>query len=281
MKSSITSVPSIHVSIASWEYGCCGTVPAEGVALHVALTAYPADPRDSHAASQVLDWDPNMEIVRFGACSAHWDGQHGDPRTQPIRLFASWHEHNPMVPTIDGRIVTVFNETALFRLVNRSWTYVPGTTTRISTPAVERFPTDEVVRAELQEGAIVRFTRGAAVELTVENSVEPTTDDLVAHRIRVERESRTVHLTGPASVFGPTVPGRGDQVSVDLSDVRLQKRGKAAELTHAVRGTAEQVSAALPFGENSTVYGGVRPGTPAHEITSPIFMVLVIDPDDM
>ncbi|EFV14336.1 hypothetical protein [Segniliparus rugosus] len=272
----------LYVSVSDWEYGCCGQVPAEGNSLAGTVTAWPADIKEQFQSPPVLDWNREFELVRFAAYSASWDPRHGDPRAQPIRLGVSWHGggNTAIAPRITAEIAEVYQESVLYRRSGRSFTAIQGTYEHTRMAAVERFP--EEPDAEPADGETVRRMCGAVLGVRVSSYEEPSAEALAEHRAALERASRTIQLTGPAVVFGQMVPGRGDRLAVDLGDPRLQKTGNHAERTHVVRGEAGQVSAAHEAGGyGGTWYNDVAPGTPAHTVAEPLFVVLTIDAEDL
>lgn len=93
---------------------------------------------------------------------------------------------------------------------------------------------------------------------------------------RLEQETRTVHLTGPAAAFGPTVPACDSRFEVDLDDPRLTVRNRPTGAGGIVSGQTRQVSRAVP-GTGWTSYESIPAGTTTDGLDAVLFVVLVID----
>ncbi|MFI6173458.1 hypothetical protein ACIBCN_42235 [Nocardia sp. NPDC051052] len=268
----------VYMSVESWEYGCCGEVPAEGGLLRAGVTALPDEAGGQLPAPPILDWDRDLELVRFTNFSARWDPKYGDPRRLPIRLGVSWHNQGSVVPAIVADVVTVYQESVLYQLSGRVLIPMRDTMEYTRMAAVERFP-DSTTLAQVQTvGAPVRNVCGALMGVRLRSRQEPSAEVLIEYRDRLERGSRSVDLIGPAAMFGPVVPGRGDRLSVDLSDSRLRMLDKRTDLSGVVHGQAGQVSIVNNPGQEWFDLGDIAPGEPTDTINAPLYVRLTIDP---
>ncbi|WP_135237086.1 hypothetical protein [Nocardia sp. CS682] len=268
----------VYGSVESWEYGCCGEVPAEGGSLRAGVTALPDEAGGRFLAPPILDWDRDLELVRFTNFSARWDPKYGEPRGLPLRLGVSWHNQGSVVPAIVADIVTVYQESMLYQLSGPALIPMRGTMEYTRMTAVERFPDTGAFEQEQAVGAPVRNICGALMGIRLRSCEEPSAEVLTAYRDGLERASRTVDLIGPPTIFGPVVPGRGDRLTVDLSDSRLTLLGKRTELSGVVHGQAGQVSIVNNPGQGWIDLGDITPGTPTDTIDAPLYVTLTIDP---
>ncbi|EOM76179.1 hypothetical protein DW322_18575 [Rhodococcus rhodnii] len=224
------------------------------------------------SAPGVVEWDEDLELVRFATCSARWDPAGGDPRSRSLFVVASWHDNDEIpAPSIIGEITDLYERSALYRLDGRESHMLPGSLRYRRVPTVPRFP------RERSSGNVQRQFTGVVATLRVDACTEPTTEDIAAHHTRIERRRRTLYLTGPASSFGATVPAAGGQLSIDLGDPRITKRGHHASATGVVRGTLQQVGVAVGVPEGYSTISRVEAGIPAGNVTAPLFVVLTID----
>ncbi|GAA3043417.1 hypothetical protein GCM10010528_23730 [Gordonia defluvii] len=65
-------------------------------------------------------------------------------------------------------------------------------------------------------------TPGVVVGLKMLAVEEPAPEETAEYLLRQEKLSRTLHLTGPAELFGEVVPTVGSRLTVDLSDPCLE-----------------------------------------------------------
>ncbi|WP_141717691.1 hypothetical protein [Nocardia altamirensis] len=175
-------------------------------------------------------------------------------------------------------VVTVYQESVLYQVSGRVWIPMRDTMEYTRMAAVERFPDIGALEQEHAVGATVRNICGALLGVRFRSCEEPSAEDLTAYRDGLERASRTVNLIGPAAMFGPVVPGRGDRLTVDLSDSRLTLLGKPTELSGVVHGQAGQVSIVNNPGQESIDLGDITPGAPTDTIDAPLYVTLTIDP---
>ncbi|MEV6562984.1 hypothetical protein AB0M22_45205 [Nocardia sp. NPDC051756] len=272
------AVELVYVSVDSWEYGCCGEVPAEGGSLRAGVTAAPDETGGRFRAPPILEWDQSLELVRFTGFSARWDPIHGAPRERPIRLAISWHNQGLLTPAMVADIVAVYQTSVQYRVTGHLYTPMPDTMEYTRMTAVERFP--KAAESEQVVNGLVRGVSGALAGIRIRSCEEPSAEVLSEYHADLERASRTVELIGPASVFGAVVPGRGDRVRVDLSDPQLTLLNKRTTVRGVVRGQAGQVSSAT-----ATTLGGwnladIAPGTPADTVATPLFVTLTVDAAD-
>ncbi|MGV9677874.1 hypothetical protein ACWDSJ_21570 [Nocardia sp. NPDC003482] len=268
----------IHVSVSSWEYGCCGEVPRVGGMLRARVSAFPAEEGEAFAAPPVLEWDRELEVVRFGVVSARWTGEFGDPEGRAVRLVASWHDQGPVAPDVVADIVEVYRESVLYRLSGGAWRPIGGTAEHTRVPVVERF--SESGAFDQPGDGPVRQVCGAVLGLRVRSCAEASAAVVAEYRARRERDARTVHLTAPAATFGPLVPGRGERLTIDLSDPRISLSGRAIRRSGVVSGEVGQASVVSDSGRGWTTLGDIAPGTPADTVDAPLFVALILDPDD-
>ncbi len=268
----------IYVSVESWEYGCCGEVPAEGGSLRAGVTALPDEAGGQFPAPSIRDWAPDLELVRFTNFSARWDPRYGDPRGLPLRLAVSWHNQGSVIPAIVADVVTVYQKSVLYQLSARALIPLCNTMEYTRIAAVERFPDTSALEGEQTIGAPVRNVCGALMGVRLRSCEEPSAEAFIEYRDGLERASRTVDLIGPAAMFGPVVPGRGDRLTVDLSDSRLTLLGKRTELSGVVHGQAGQVSIVNNPGQGWIDLGDITRGAPTDTIDAPLYVALTIEP---
>ncbi|MGC4960989.1 DUF6578 domain-containing protein [Gordonia sp. DT101] len=266
----------VYAHISSWEYGCCGTTPTQGAQVTGSLSAFPADPDHRFLVPAPTSWDSDLDLIRFPGGSAHWAPDLDDPRGRALMLSMSWHETAPVRPEVVATITAVYETSTLARRAGDEWHLVSGSREYTSVTAAERHPHSA---AEDDRTGEVRSVGGVVVGLAIDTITEPGPDEVAEYRAARERAVRTVHLTGPAEIFGTTVPARGERLSVDLSDPDLDINGGEGVPRSVVRGEVGQVSISRPVMPGLRAYVDVEAGTPAAIVTDPLFVVLTIDAD--
>lgn len=117
---------------------------------------------------------------------------------------------------------------------------------------------------------------GMVVGLRVDEVVEPTAEQVAEERRRLDRDARTVHLTGPLEAFGRTLPVVATRLTVDLDDPRLrqQPRPREALRTGVAAGEVRQVSRSEPTPSGGRYLYDIEPGDP---LPDELFVALVLD----
>ncbi len=264
---------NVVVHVANWEYQCCGTVPRVGAELSGTLTVFESE-APAFLAPPVTGFDARSGLVRMGPVVAQLGAGLSEP-VGDLVLGLGWHDRDAR-PRITGVVERVHEETGRFLSIgaDRTLRIDPRTRRFHSVEAATRWPEER-----LESGG--EATIGVAVELRVTELREPTEAEIDERLADEERARRTVHLTGPLEVFGPTVPPVGSSIEVDLGDERLDKGGLLAGLTRTVRGEVLQASAlsrggAGPAGEIfGVVYVRPDPLIPPDEL----MVRLLIDPE--
>ena len=276
-------VPHVHVRLSSWEWGCCGVTPAVGESVTVALTSGLAGDDEPFATEPVVDWRPDLELVGLPSCSAHYAPVDGDPRGRRLRLYGGWHDESRVIPRVEATIVTlhVVSEVVRRRPDTPGWQRIPGRTTYRPVTAVAKFPESAGDPTLAAPGDEAQEIPGVVLGLSIRGVTEPTRADIDRRNADVERAARTVTIVGPAVAFGTTVPDRGAQITVDLGDPRLEVTGALSTLDRPVRGVTGQVSALHRSGTGSVSYLDVDAGIAADSVTSPLYVCLTVDADDL
>lgn len=267
----------VVVSFATWEYGCCGGTPEVGGPLSGSLCATEPDPAaDERFLGPPVDgWDRARRIARFGPMSARWAAD-TDPRGRRLALYLTRHDAEP-APEIRGTVVGLYRVSALFRFNGEYWAPTPGSTEYRRVRELGWSPEEPGSLSD--PAAEYRRETGVLIGLAVEETDEPTAEVVAEYLAREDRESRTIRLTGPAEVFGETVPSEGARLAVDLADPRLEVSGPGAELRTTVPGTVVQVSAEYDSGDGFWRFIDVPPGTRAGDMERPLLIRLEIDAD--
>lgn len=263
---------TVFAAVSGWEYGCCGTTPKVGATMSGTLRAASADDQDDprFIAPAADDWDPRSRLVRFGPVSAGW-AEESDRRGRRLSLYLSWHDASMPAPTVDGEVVELYSVSEKYRLTGHTRHSLPGSTEDTKVTEVPRFDVDNSSTGDCRNNGVVVGLRVSAVE-------EPTLEETAEYLRQQEKLGRTIHLTGPAEVFGESVPPEGSRLTVDLSDPRLELDGPGSHLRTVVSGIAVQVSLAEEFDFGFTVYGDVQLGSRAAE-TGRLFIRLEMDPE--
>ncbi|ALG85268.1 hypothetical protein [Gordonia phthalatica] len=191
---------ALHVQIAAYEYGCCGSIPEPGAVIEGTLTAYPAADDEQSPVDEPFTWDRDMQLLRFDGWSARWDPTGGDPTTVPLVLVLSWHDRAPG-PTVRGVVDARIPDERFG--VHEGF----GVTVRLSSESCIE-PTPEVVAAyaeqEERESRTVRITGPATAFGDVAPAVDvPLELNLDDPRLSIELNSAGISgvVTGvPAQV---------------------------------------------------------------------------------
>ncbi|MGV9825433.1 MULTISPECIES: DUF6578 domain-containing protein [unclassified Gordonia (in: high G+C Gram-positive bacteria)] len=273
--------PLAYAMISTWEYGCCGTTPAEGVTVTGTLTASPAGTDDLFVAPAITGWDRDLEVARFGAVSAHVDPTHldpalGDPHGRRFVLALSWHADQGVDPEVSAVVREVYTTEQDYRPGENGWVAIPGTRKHTRVPAAERF---DVFDTGTRTDGVGHGSAATVVGFDVLALREPTAADIEAYHGRQERASRTVHLTGRPEAFGELLPGEGSTMTVDLDDPRIDVDGSSSAATGVVRGKALQVSRIRVSGAGWSALATVTPHTPATDLEGDtVFIRLLMEP---
>lgn len=116
------------------------------------------------------------------------------------------------------------------------------------------------------------------VRVAPDSCDEPSPDTLAAYAEQEERESRTVHITGPATAFGDGAPAEGVPLEVNLDDPALSIERNPAEVRGVVTGVPQQVAVAVTStSELWTSYHPIEPGYPTASVPHPLMLRFTID----
>lgn len=262
-----TPPPPLTVRIEAFEYGCCRTPPAVEETVNGTLSAYPT--LADRSPVNVTRWDRDRDLVAFDRGVAQWHPANGNPLDQPVGLWLSWHSDG--VPGVEA--------TGTVTSVSQIYLGSPADPTAGETlqpvERVEKFPDALLTPAGAFEPG------GAVVTLTDLLFVEPTPQQIANYRAEQDIARRTIRITAPPRFFGPTVPDRGERITVDLEDPTAQISNRPPGSDRLVTGITRQVKEAVfdrrigPAG--IIAYRRAPAGTPTSDITNDIFIVLVLD----
>lgn len=280
----------IYLTVADWEFGCCGDIPAVGGTVKGWVRGY------SRAVaiefSPAVDrWDTDLEIIYMGSFAAGWHPSdwhvHNNPLTGPIGLGVTWHGgSDDLDPHIEGEIIELYEHTVEYELSDNTWRPIEGTD---AFRAVETAPRYTSRTEDRDPAKRYREYSGVVMGVRVNSETLPTPEERERQRIKRDIDARSLRITGPADAFGETVPAIGDALTIDLADPRLTFRGYRGGATAAtertglrpVRGTVyAQVSTAHPRGDGRTSYRGIEPGTPASDVEQQLKISFTIDADE-
>lgn len=259
-----TAARQLVVHVDAFEYGCCETPPAVGETLTGNLIAQPTSACPSPV--RVTGWDRERDLMTFDESVARWNPSNGNPFDQPVGILLSWHSHEPGV-----------HATGTVTAVHQIFLGPAHDPTRDRTlqqvKRIEKFPDPLLTAAGALEPG------GAVVTLTDVVLVEPTDQEIADYQAAQEVASRTIHITAPPTYFGPTVPNRGERITVDLDDPTAEIRNPPpARNGGLATGVTRQVSEAVTSGlAGVTVFRRAKAGTPTSDITNDMFVVLVLD----
>lgn len=260
-----TPRPSLVVHVDAFEYGCCRQPPAIGAAITGTLLAQPTTADRSPV--DVTGWDRDRDLIAVVGGVARWDPTYGDPFDHLVGLLLSWHVDDVPGVAATGTVIRL------------SQTYFGPDSgsgvTLCNVDRVEKFP------APLRTPAGALEPGGAVVTLTDLEFGEPTDQQIADYRAAQEVARRTIRITAPPMYFGPTVPDRGERITVDLDDPTAQIQNRPPTKSGVVTGTTRQVSEAVidrrigPAG--IIAYRRAPAGTATSKVTNDMFVVLVMD----
>ncbi|MGO3327224.1 hypothetical protein [Gordonia sp. (in: high G+C Gram-positive bacteria)] len=262
-----TADPLVYASVAFWEYGCCGELPVPGARVSGTLSAVPARPTERFVVTAPFAFVADFELLRFDTWSTRWDRAHGDPTTQPITVRFSWHEDSSAYPqpAVTGTVHEIYEASLDSGIGEQNTGDAPRVYRRVE--SVERHPAD----------FDARFL-GLVVGFTPESRAEPSATAIADHAALIEKASRTISISGPATAFGDTAPTRGDLLRIDLEHPRLRVEGNRADLSGVVSGVIEQVSRMIPHQNGLfTLLASVTAGTPASSIDADLYVRVLVD----
>lgn len=263
----ITPPPPLTVRIDAFEYECCRTPPSVGETVSGTLSAYPT--LADRSPVSVTSWDRDRGLIAFDGGVARWKSTQSSPLDQPVGLWLSWHPVGAPGVEATGTVASV-SQIYLGSAVDPT----AGETLQ-PVERVKRFPEALLTPAGAFEPG------GAVVTLTDLVLVEPTPQQIADYRAEQAIAQRTIHITAPPSFFGPTVPDRGERITVDLDDPTAQIANRPPGTGGLVTGVTRQVSEAVldrrigPAG--IIAYRRAPAGIPTSDITNDLFIVLVLD----
>lgn len=192
----------MYVLVAQWQFQCCGDTPEVGGQVSYPIHAFPPTPPVGPWVADPPSWVPG----------------HG-----PRMLWADWHHPEP-VPVARGVIAELYERSVMYRREPESTEYkpVPGSERLSPITAARRWPEED----NLPYG---RQVAGVVAGIRVESILEPDAAEIAAYRDDVERNRRTLTITGPPEAFGSFVPEVGARLSVDVRDPRLDVVGEVAD----------------------------------------------------
>ena len=228
----------VYVLVEQWQFQCCGDTPEVGGQVSYPIRAYPPTPPVGPWVVDSPSWVPGRRspnavgrLARFGTGAGDAGGDRG-----VVRIF----NHVPAGAGIEG---------------------VRDRSGQRTTVTDNRGP-------PLAGGPSARRAEGRRGRRRDSSRVGSRTGRRGGRRVsdEVERNRRTLILTGLPEAFGSLVPEVGARLSVDVSDPRLDVVGEVAD-GPVVAGEALQVSWAISDAHHGiTVYADprstVRPGTP-------------------
>lgn len=273
----------VYAHLASWEYGCCGTVPAVGAPLEGHLFGRPATVADQFTVTADR-WDPERELVFVGSTVAGWATGDGDPTAAHIRLVLTWHDTQPTLsPRIAAEIVELYEVSVQRELRDGAWRPIAGTKQYRSVQTTPQHGPNDLGFDEVSGHGF----DGVVVGMKITSEELPTEEDRMQLAEDRERGSRRVTLRGPATLFGDTVPALGDRMTLDVADPRfteatgsgLERLPRLGPVSGSVQ---QQVSTFHPFADGSGggEFRAAEAGTPTKEVAEELFLVLEIDPEE-
>ncbi|MDL9946940.1 hypothetical protein QSJ19_15350 [Gordonia sp. ABSL11-1] len=183
-----------------------------------------------------------------------------------------------IAPDIVATVTSVHESSCSFRRDGHRWNEVPGCQKYRAVEAVDRFPDSSAESSGADE---IRTVIGAVIGVAISAITRPGPPEVAEHRAARQRAARTVHLTGPAELFGSTTPASGDQLILDLSAPGLTIAGSDEVPRRVVRGEAGLISVLRPAMHGLQAYADVAPGLPAQAVTDPMFVQFVVDAAEM
>lgn len=267
----------VYAHIAGWEYGCCGTVPSVGARYEGQLYGFPSE-RETRFSPKVDRWEPELQLIWMGDLAAGFDddlpdwesfdwARGYDPIHQPIMLNLTWHDLGPaMNPHVTAEVVEVYEASVQCELRDGAWHPIAGTE---QYRAVETTPQHGPKDLNHDEETGRGFD-GVIVGLRITNKTLPTEEERARWEASRERGSRSLALTGPATLFGETVPALGERRTIDVSQPGFSRiEGEAAKHITKPRPLSgkvvQQVSTVHPRPEGGGSFEPAKPGTPTAE----------------